>query len=192
MEQIERHDYKREGRRFADFWGTNEHGEVMLWTDHIDPSPGMVTKGQPVREHPDEVRIKFRTDDQGRGVLHSIESTFGIVLLGNDGTVVSATAYGGSGFANDQDKREFINKFKAIIASIFNFRSRMREGHNYLPPFMLDVNDNPTPVPEAYYEAGVEINGVVYNTLSAPTNNYATHNTDGTPINPSTDAEATV
>lgn len=126
-------------------------------------------------------------------------------LLNNAGSVLETQAWPLDGLTVMPDMQDFSDMlWDVIVGFLVNslFRGIPSQGpegeigfgHNYMPPFRMDqATGKAVHIPDAYYiDGNVVINGVVYTPESKAVNNYATHLVDGTPINPASDAEATV
>lgn len=161
---IQQETFTRSGKQYTANYGTDVAGNYQLWIDETDLH---ASTQQPVRHIPELIDISF-SDQAGKGTLSGIKTTWKKVLVGNSGTPIPGT--GGSQMmqTNKADKVDFAVMFgDAFQKFMTNGLVRSIFGHNTQPLFD---------------SAGARIDDAFYDTTSAATNDYQTHNADGTAI----------
>jgi hypothetical protein len=161
---IQQQTFTRGNKQYTANFGTDEAGNFQLWIDETDLH---ASTQQPVRLVPEKIEIGFSEAD-GKGTLLNIRTSWKKVLLGNSGNPIPGT--GGNELINTNkvDKADFAAMFgEAFQKFMLNGVVRSTLGHNYQPLFDA---------------AGARVPDANYDTTLEPTNNYQTHNSDGTPI----------
>lgn len=162
---IEQEIFTRGGKQYTANYGTDADGNYQLWIDETNLHE---STQQPVRHVPEMINISF-SDTTGNGTLSGINTTWKKVLIGNSGVPIPGTGGVQMMQTNKTDKVNFSAMFGDVFQKfVANGLIRALFGHNYQPLF-----DG----------AGARIPDTAYDTTVAPTNNYQTHNADGTEIN---------
>jgi hypothetical protein len=156
--------FTRGNKQYTANWGTDEGGRFQLWIDEADLHE---STQQPVRHIPEQIGIDFDIT-QGKGSLSSIRTRWKKVLISNSGVPIAGTGGPEGMSTNKTDLTGFASIFgDAFQKFMVNGLVRSIFGHNYQPLFDA--------------QGGV-IPDTSYDTTLAPTNDYQTHNADGTAI----------
>lgn len=163
---IQQETFTRGNKQYTANYGTDAAGNYQLWIDEADLHD---STQQPVRHIPELINISF-SDQTGNGTLSGIKTTWKKQLIGNSGAPIPGTGATQIMQTNKADKIDFAVMFGEVFQKfIANGLVRSILGHNYQPLFDA---------------AGARIADTNYDTTLKPTNDYQTHNSDGTPIDP--------
>jgi hypothetical protein len=161
---IQTQTFTRGNKQYTANYGTDAAGNFQLWIDETDLHE---STQQPVRHIPEKIEIDFE-QAEGKGLLNGIRTTWKKVLVGNSGKPIPGTGGPAPMRTNKTDLADFAAMFgDAFQKFMVNGLVRSKFGHNYQPLFDA---------------AGAVIPDTSYDTTAAPTNNYQTHNADGTAI----------
>lgn len=161
---IKQETFTRGGKQYTANFGTDAAGNFQLWIDEADLHE---TTGQPVRHIPELINVVF-DQSGGKGTLTTIRTSWRKVLLGNSGRPIPGTGGQESMVTNKTDMADFASMFGAPFQKFMaNGLIRSILGHNTQPLFD---------------QTGARIPDASYDTTQEPSNNYSTHNADGTPI----------
>lgn len=162
---IQQEIHIRENKQYTLNHGTNEEGKSQIWVDVTDVH---ASTGQPIRFSPKNIFID--TDDpECKGTLLAIKTVWKQVLVGNSGQPIPDTESKKPPLTSNKiDTQDFDAMFgDAIRKFMANGFVRKILGHNYQRLFDA---------------AGARIPDANYDTTLPPTNDYQTHDIDGTPI----------